>query len=152
MPNNIATNRRAKRDFHLFDKYECGIVLQGSEVKSLRESRTEIAEAYGRVIDNELWLISMHIPAYGPAGEAGAHETNRNKKLLLHHKEIQRIKMKLEQEPLTIIPLSVYFKRGKAKVEISLAKRKLKTDKRADKDKTESKKRAARAVRRDIRK
>lgn len=144
----IATNRRARHEFELLKKYECGLELKGSEVKSLRESRVEIAEAYGRVIENELWILSMHIPAYRPAGEAGAHDPNRNKKLLVHQREIQEIKMRLDQERLTFIPLAIYFKQGKAKIEMSLAKRKLKVDKRQEKAEAESKRRAQREIRR----
>lgn len=144
----IATNRRARHEFELIKQYECGLELKGSEVKSLREARVEIAEAYGRVIDDELWIISMHIPAYGPAGPTGGHEPDRNKKLLAHRREIHDIKTQLDQNQLTLIPLAIYFKHGKAKIEVSLAKRKLKHDKRAQKEESESKRRAIRAVRR----
>ncbi len=143
----VSTNRRAGFDFHLLEKYELGLELKGSEVKSLRDAKVEIAEAYGRVTDGELWLVSMHIPAYGPSGASG-HEPGRNKKLLARQKEIAQIKQRLDQERLTFIPTAVYFRRGIAKVEMALAKRKLKQDKRADMAEAESKKRAMRQVRR----
>ena len=144
----VATNRRAKRDFELFDAYECGLQLRGSEVKSLRDSKLEIAEAYGRIQNNELWLISMHIPRYVPAGLSGSHDPDRPKKLLAHRKEIENIRSRMDRDGLTLIPLSVYFVGGKAKVELSLARRKKKMDHRADKAERESSQRARRAVRR----
>ncbi len=146
--NIVSTNRRARRDFTLLDKYECGIQLKGSEVKSLRDGKVEIAEAYGRVQDGELWILSMHIPAYAPSGAGGGHEPDRKKKLLAHHREIREIQARLDQERLTFIPLSVYFTRGVAKIEMALAKRKQKTDRRAESAEKESALRARRAVRR----
>ncbi len=146
----VATNRQARRDFELLDKFECGLELRGSEVKSLRGSKVEISEAYGRVVDNELWLVSMYIPAYAPSGVDTGHEPDRNKKLLMHQVEIRRIKKRLDQDRLTFIPLSVYFLRGRAKVEMALAKRKLKQDRRAEKAERESKLRADRAVKRSV--
>ena len=126
----VATNRRARRDYEILDEYEAGLVLVGSEVKSLRESNVTLTESYARMADGELWLQSLHIAPYSHAGGAGGHDPDRPKKLLLHRGELNRIKAHLEQDRLTLVPLSLYFKQGRAKVQIGLARGRRRADKR----------------------
>jgi SsrA-binding protein len=126
----VATNRRARREYEFIETFEAGIVLQGSEVKSLREGKAQIAEAYARVDDGELWLFQMHIPPWQFATSYGGHEPDRRRKLLVHRSEIDELVGKTRQQSLTLIPASVYFKDGKAKVQIALAKGRRLYDKR----------------------
>lgn len=126
----VATNRRARRDFEILDEYEAGLVLVGSEVKSLRESNVTLAESYARMADGELWLQSLHIAPYSHAGGASGHDPDRPKKLLLHRGELNRIRARLEQDRLTMVPLSLYFKQGRAKVLLGLARGRRRADKR----------------------
>ncbi len=126
----VATNRRARRDFEILDEYEAGLVLVGSEVKSLRESNVTLTESYARMADGELWLQSLHIAPYSHAGGNAGHDPDRPKKLLLHRGELNRIRARLEQDRLTMIPLSLYFKQGRAKVLIGLARGRRRADKR----------------------
>ena len=128
----VATNRRARRDFEILDTFECGLVLRGSEVKSLRESKVQLGEAYARVREDEVWLHSLHVSPYSHSSEVFGHKADRDKKLLLHRSEIDRIRARVDQERLTLIPLSLYFKDGRAKLELALARRKTKGDKRHD--------------------
>lgn len=147
----IATNRRARHDFDILDTIEAGLVLHGSEVKSLRESKVQIAEAYGRVRNGEAWLLSFHIGPYSHAAEFTGHDPDRPKKLLMHRGEIDRLGARLDQEPLTIVPLRLYFKNGRAKMELALARRRKKADKRqaiAERDATREAQRAMSAARR----
>ncbi|MDE0115242.1 MAG: SsrA-binding protein SmpB [bacterium] len=129
-PKVVATNRRARRDFEILDEYEAGLVLVGSEVKSLRESNVTLAESYARMADGELWLQSLHIAPYSHAGGATGHDPDRPKKLLLHRGELNRVKARLEQDRLTVVPLSLYFKQGRAKVLIGIARGRRRADKR----------------------
>ena len=126
----IATNRRARRDFDIIATYECGLVLVGSEVKSLREGTVALAEAYGRVSGREVWLHSMHVPPRTNTGGAFAPDPDRRRKLLLNRSEINRIRVRVEQDGLLLVPLSVYFKDGRAKVEMAVARRRRKVDRR----------------------
>ena len=126
----VARNRRAHRDFEIFGSYECGMVLRGSEVKSLREGTVTLAEAYGRVAGGEVWLHSMHVPPQSNVAKAFAPDPDRPRKLLLHRAEINRIKARVEQDRLLLIPLSLYFRDGRAKVEMALARRRRKVDRR----------------------
>lgn len=126
----VATNRRARRDFEIINTYECGLVLAGSEVKSLREGTVTLAEAYGRVSGGEVWLHSMHLPPQPNIARAFAPDPDRPRKLLLHRAEINRIRARVEQGGLLLVPLSVYFKDGRAKVEMALARRRRKVDRR----------------------
>ena len=129
----VTTNRVARRDFEILDTYEAGIVLVGSEVKALRESgRTQMAEAFGRVTGGEIWLLNLHISPYSHSSAAFAHQPDRPRKLLLHRTEIDKIRARIDQQALTLVPLSLYFVRGRAKVEIGLARRKHKADRRQD--------------------
>jgi SsrA-binding protein len=126
----IATNRRARHDYAIVDEIEAGIVLSGSEVKSLREGHVQIADAYARVINGQVWLDGMHIPPYQFAHGVGAHDPNRARKLLLHRREIDRIAAEIKREHLTMVPLSLYFNDGRVKVEIGLGRGRKKADKR----------------------
>lgn len=126
----VATNRRARRDYEIIDEYEAGLVLVGSEVKSLRESNVTLTESYARMADGELWLQSLHIAPYSHAGGGAGHDPDRPKKLLLHRGELNRIKARLEQDRLTMVPLSLYFKQGRAKVLLGLARGRRRADKR----------------------
>jgi SsrA-binding protein len=146
--STIALNRRARHDFEIFQRYEAGIVLTGSEIKSVRDHKVQLLGSYARIKDGELWLQDVHIAPYANAGYAG-HEPKRDRKLLLHRKELNRIAQLTGEQGLTIIPLAMYFKRGKAKVEIGLArglKRYDKRDKIAERDVQRD---LARAVRRN---
>ena len=134
----IATNRKAWHDYHIFDKYEGGIVLYGSEVKAIREGNTSIKEAYVRFLDNELYLTGMHIGKYSNEGYS-SHTPVRDRKLLLHRMELSKLRKMVDEKGKTLIPLSIYFKRGNVKVEFGLAqgkklydKRKAKMDKDVD--------------------
>ena len=142
----VAKNRRARRDFEILATYECGLVLQGSEVKSLREGKGQVAEAYGRVVNGEVWLHSMHVPPYSHAGQAYSPDPERPRKLLLHRSEINRIRSKVEQDSYSLVPLSVYFKDGLAKVELAVARRLRKTDRRAELARREAEREAQRAL------
>ncbi len=127
-PGDIATNRQASFRFNLLDKFEAGIVLQGSEVKSLREGGVQLKDAYAEVRDGEVWLRNMHIAPYKPAREN--HEPERPRKLLLHRREIERLVEASAEKGLTIVPTRIYFKGPRAKVELALAKGKDMYDKR----------------------
>ena len=128
----IATNRKAYHNYHILQKYESGIVLLGSEVKSVRESKISIKESYIRFIKNELYAIGMNISEYSNQGYT-THDPQRVKKLLLNRKELKEIKEYVEQKGHTVIPTSVYLKKGKIKVEFGIAKGKKLWDKRKDK-------------------
>ncbi len=126
----VATNRRARREYEFLETLEAGIVLQGSEVKSLREGKAQLSEAYARVDDGELWLFQMHIPPWQFATGFGAHDPDRRRKLLLHRDQIDELVGKTQQQSLTLIPVSLYFKDGRAKVQLALAKGRRLYDKR----------------------
>lgn len=127
----VAQNRRARHDYDIIETYEAGIALQGSEVKSLREGRANLREAYARVDDGEAWLVGMHISPYANAVGVGAHDPERPRKLLLHRAEIDELMGRVKQQSLTLVPLSVYFRDGRAKVEIALARGRRLWDRRA---------------------
>jgi SsrA-binding protein len=126
----IASNRKARHNYAILDTIETGIVLQGSEVKSLRLGHLQMADAYARVINGAIWLDGVHIPPYQFAHGVGAHDPDRPRKLLLHSKEIDRIAAQVAQERLALVPLAFYFKDGKVKVELALARGRRRTDKR----------------------
>jgi len=126
----IATNRQARRDYDLQDSFEAGIVLHGSEVKSLRESKVTIADAYARIDDGEAWLVGLHISPWRTSSASTGHEAERTRKLLLHRDEINRLRAHIDQERLTLVPLALYFKDGRAKLELALGKARRKGDKR----------------------
>ena len=126
----IASNRKARHDYHIDDVYEAGLVLMGTEVKALRQGRASLADAFATVSDaGEIWLERAHIPEY-TQGTWTNHETRRRRKLLLHRDEIEKIAAETREKGLTIVPLALYFKDGKAKVEIGVARGKKSYDKR----------------------
>ncbi|HET8822986.1 MAG TPA: SsrA-binding protein SmpB [Thermoleophilaceae bacterium] len=127
-PGDIATNRQASFRYNLLDKFEAGIVLQGSEVKSLREGGVQLKDAYAEVRDGEVWLRNMHIAPYKPAREN--HEPDRPRKLLLHRREIDQLTGASSEKGLTIVPTRIYWNGPRAKVELALAKGKDLYDKR----------------------
>jgi SsrA-binding protein len=127
----IAQNRKARHDYSIEDVFEAGVVLQGTEVKSLREGRASLVDAYGRIRDGEIWIEGLHISEY-TQGTWTNHEPRRTRKLLLHRKEIDRLVGKTKESGLTLVPLSMYFKDGYVKVEIALARGKRTFDKRQD--------------------
>ncbi|HUV27806.1 MAG TPA: SsrA-binding protein SmpB [Anaerolineales bacterium] len=127
----IATNRKAKHEYFLIDTYEAGLVLKGSEIKSIRAGQISLAQAYVSVDGNEAWLVNSHIAPYNEAS-SNNHDPVRARKLLLHSSEIRKLSDKVRQKGATVIPLRVYLKDGKAKVEVALAKGKKHYDKRAE--------------------
>jgi SsrA-binding protein len=126
----VASNRRARHDYEILDTTECGIVLQGSEVKSLRAGRIALQDSYARIIDGEMWLFGVHVPPYAQANGFGAHDPDRRRKLLLHRRQIDEWMGRSQQQSLTMVPLSIYFKDGRAKVEVALARGRRQYDKR----------------------
>ena len=126
----IASNRSARRDYAIDDTLEAGIVLIGSEVKSMREAQVQIADGYARIRDGEAWLEGVHVAPYSHAVGFGAHDPDRSRKLLLHRDEIRRIKAKVDQERVSVVPLSLYFRDGRVKVELGIGKGRAKADKR----------------------
>ncbi len=125
----VATNRKATHDFHLLDRYEAGLVLLGSEIKSIRAGRISLKEAYVYVDGREAWLVNAHIAPYEPASREN-HEPRRRRKLLLHRREIAGLWAAVRQKGVTIIPLRMYLKNGIAKIEIAVARGKKRYDKR----------------------
>jgi len=126
----IATNRQARRDYEILETVECGLVLKGSEVKSLRDAHVQFADANGWIRDGEAWLLGLHIAPYSHGQGVYGHEPDRDRKLLLRRDEIVRLKSRVDQERLALVPLSLYFKNGRAKVEIGLGKGRRRYDKR----------------------
>jgi SsrA-binding protein len=126
----VASNRRARHDYEILESIECGIALQGSEVKSLRAGRIALQDAYARIIDGEMWLFGVHVPPYAQANGFGAHEPDRRRKLLLHRRQIDEWMGRSQQQSLTMVPLSIYFRDGRAKVELALARGRRQYDKR----------------------
>jgi SsrA-binding protein len=128
-PGDVATNRQASFRFDLLDRLECGVVLAGTEVKSLRSGTVQIKDGYAQVRDGELWLHNVHIPPYGPASREN-HDPDRPRKLLAHRREIERLSGKIQERGLTLVPTRIYFAGPRAKVEIALARGKDRFDKR----------------------
>jgi len=128
----IATNRKARFDYHVESKVECGIVLVGTEVKSLRDGSAQLSDAYAIPKSGELWLLNAQIPPYKPAGPLQNHEPKRTRKLLLHRREIDRLEEQQQKAGYSLIPLSLYFKDGMVKVELGVCKGKTGVDKRED--------------------
>ena len=128
-PGDVATNRYASYRYELLDKLECGLVLQGTEVKALRAGNAQLKDGYAAIRDGELWLHNVHIPPYGPAARAN-HEPERPRKLLAHRREIERLVGKTQERGLTLVPTRLYFSGPHAKVEIALARGKDRFDKR----------------------
>jgi SsrA-binding protein len=142
---SIATNRRARFEFHILDQLEVGIALTGTEVKSLRRGQASIAEAYAMVKNGQMYLLGAHIPEYAQ-GNVHNHEPTRERKLLLHRKEIERWHARVKEKGVTIVPLSLYFKGSRAKLEIALCKGKKLYDKREDKRTKEDRREMDRAM------
>jgi len=126
----IATNRQARRDFELLESIECGVVLKGSEVKSLREAHVQFADANGWIRNGEVFLVGLHIAPYLNSTGMFGHDPDGERKLLLHRSEITRLKSKVDQGGLTLVPTSLYFKDGRVKVELALARGRNQRDKR----------------------
>jgi len=145
----IVTNRRARHEYHIEESLEAGLVLTGTEVKSLRSGRASLAEAYGRVEGGEVWLHHLHIPPYD-AGNIFNHDPLRRRKLLLHQQQIRRLEGKATQKGYTLIPLQLYFSRGRVKVEIALARGKKLYDKREAISEREAGREAQRAIKRTV--
>ena len=127
---NLATNRKARHDYEILDVVEAGIVLFGSEVKSLRAGQVQLVDAYARVIDNEVWLDGVHISPYRFAVGVGAHDPDRARKLLLNRQEIDRLHDRVARERLSLVPLALKLVDGRVKVELALARGRRKGDKR----------------------
>lgn len=124
-----ASNRRARHDYEILDTFEAGIALEGSEVKSIREGKVVLKDSFAHVRDGEVWLVGTYIAPY-EFSRGGGHDPERTRKLLLHRREIERINAKLGEQGLTLVPLQIYLKDGKAKVELGLGRGKRTIDKR----------------------
>jgi SsrA-binding protein len=142
----VCVNRKARHDYHIEETYEAGLVLTGSEVKSLRAGRANLKDSHARITGREAFLVGTHISPYGPAVHTG-HEATRTRKLLLHRGEIERLLGKVKERGLTLVPLRLYFKGARAKVEIALARGKKQYDKRAALREKDVRREMARAVR-----
>ena len=141
----IADNRKARHDFQLLERFEAGLVLTGTEVKSLRQGRASLAQAYGDVRGTEVWLVGAHIPVY-EQGNIANHEPERDRKLLLHRREISTLIGKVREKGLTLVPTRMYWKDGRAKVELALARGKQTIDKRRDIAKRDAQRQIERAL------
>src|SRR3954451_11973652 len=144
---DVATNRQASYRYNLLDRWEAGLVLTGTEVKSLREGKAQLKDGYASVRDGEVWLYNVHIPPYAPATREN-HEPERPRKLLMHRGEIERLIGKTKERGLTLVPTRLYFRGPRAKVEIALARGKDRGDKRQALKEREMKREMDRAVRR----
>jgi SsrA-binding protein len=142
----IAKNRQARHDYTILDSWEAGLVLTGTEVKSLRDGKANLTDAYGIVRDGEIYLLNLHISPYSRGGYAN-HEPTRTRKMLLHKREIRRLIGGVERDGLTLVPLDLYFRNGVAKVNLALAKGKKLHDKRESAREKDAQREIARAVR-----
>lgn len=145
-PGDVASNRYASYRFELLEKIECGIALQGTEVKALRDGGAQLKDGYALVRDGELFLHNVHIPPYGPAARAN-HEPERDRRLLAHRRQIDKLAAQVKEKGLTLVPTRIYFVEGRAKVEIAVARGKDQFDKRQSIKERESKREMARAIR-----
>jgi len=141
----VATNRKASHDFEIHERFEAGVVLLGSEVKSLREAKATLSDGWAEIRNGEAWLVGMQINEYAWANRFN-HEPKRSRKLLLHRGEIDKLETKTQLRGYTLIPLQVYFKKGKVKVELGLVTHKKQHDKRADKRAADDKREIDRAM------
>jgi SsrA-binding protein len=141
----IVDNRRARHDYHFLEKVEAGLVLTGTEVKSLRDGRASLQQAYADIRDGEAWLVGAHISVYD-AGNIANHDPDRDRKLLLHRREVDQLEAKVRQRGLTLVPTRLYFRDGRAKVELALARGKEQRDKRRDLVKREAQRDMERAL------
>ena len=142
----VASNRKARHDFSVLETVEAGLMLVGSEVKSLREGHVQLADAYARVTNGEMWLEGVHIAPYAFARGFGAHQPDRARKLLLHGDQINHLRARVAQEHLALVPLSIYFKDGRAKVDLALARGRRKGDQRQAIAERDAKREAARSL------
>ena len=143
----LASNRKARHDYEILDTFECGIVLTGSEVKSLRDAKVQLRDAYARVQDGEVWLHGVHISPYANAAGFGAHDPDRRRKLLLHRREIAELEAELaKQQALTLVPLAFYLKENKVKLELGVGRGKKLYDKRQALAARDADREAARAM------
>ena len=142
----MATNRQARHRYTLSDTFECGIVLTGSEVKSLREAKVQLSDAWASIDAGEVWLHGLHIAPYSHAQAHTGHQPMRDRKLLMHRHQIERLRLKLQVERLTLVPTKLYFKDGKLKVELAVGKGKNVADKRQDIARRDSEREAARSI------
>jgi len=126
----VASNRRARRNYEVLETVEAGMVLRGSEVKSLRAGHVQISDAFARIDGSEVWLESLHIAPYENSQMHSGHTAERSRKLLLHRDEIARLRSKVDEQRLSLVPLSIYFKDGKVKVDLALARGRKTYDKR----------------------
>src|SRR5437773_457323 len=143
--NLIVENRRARHDYHLLERMEAGLVLTGTEVKSLRDGRASLQQAYAEVRDDEAWLVGAHISVYDQGNRAN-HDPDRDRKLLLRRKEIDSLAGKVRERGLTLVPTKLYFRDGRAKVELALARGKEQRDKRRDIAKRDAERQIERAL------
>ena len=141
----VAENRKARHDFFIEESYEAGMALTGTEVKSLRAHKVNLRDSYARIKNGEAFLLGVHIGAYAPAGQFSHRET-RDRKLLMHRREIDRLWGRVREQGYSIVPMKIYFKQGRAKVEIALAKGKHAYDKRASIARKESRREIERAL------
>ena len=140
-------NRKARHNYHFLEKVEAGIALVGTEVKSIRNGRISLDEAFARVVDGEVWLYGTHVSPYEPASREN-HEPKRPRKLLLRRREIRKLERALQTKGMTLVPMTVYFRRGMVKVELALARGKSRVDKREDLKARDHEREIARAMRR----
>jgi SsrA-binding protein len=143
----VASNRRARHDYEILDTFEAGLALEGSEVKSLREGKVVLKDSFAHVRDGEVWLVGTYIAPY-EFSRGGGHEPERTRKLLLHKREIARINSKLGEQGLTLVPLRIYLKDGRAKVELGLGRGKRTIDKRESIKERDQQREIERALRR----
>jgi SsrA-binding protein len=141
----IATNRKARYQYQFHGTYEAGLVLKGTEIKSIRAGRVSLQEGFVQFVDGEAWLVNVHIAQYDPAS-AQNHEPRRRRKLLLHRREIDRLQGQATEKGYTVVPVRLYLKDGRAKVEIALARGKKQRDKRQDIAKRDAKRQVERAL------
>jgi len=144
----IAANRRAYHDYHILDKFEAGVALTGTEVKSLRVNGCSLVDGYATIKKNEVWLLNVHVPPYQQGSFFSQHEARRDRKLLLHGREIKRVVTDLQEKGLSLVPLRVYFKRGLVKVELGLGRGKKQYDKREAIKQREARREVERVARR----
>lgn len=143
----VVTNRRARRNYDVLDTIEAGLVLTGTEIKAIREGRVNLSDAYGKPEDGELWLVNMHIAQYS-AGSDNNHDPTRPRKLLLHKEEIVRLSRQVSERGLTLVPMRLYFRRHRAKLELGVARGRKLYDKRRAMVEREREREAQRAIRR----
>lgn len=142
----VTSNRRALHEYHILESIEAGIELTGTEIKSIREGRISITEAYARIVDGELWLVGAHISPYGHGGYSN-HDPDRPRKLLVHKSQIRELRTQVEQKGMTIVPLRVALRKGRAKIDIGVARGKKLWDKRDASAERDANREIARAMR-----